>query len=175
MVFDSRHGEDRLDGKGHHHAGLDREQAGRFQQADREVEILGVDRVGEGGEQVLAVGGHPRAPLDLLRPPQPFATTNAVLRVVADVTVAQRVGLFVFDETFLGVLADGLQEPVPGVETTEFRDHEGTVHQPSEQVEPGTASTGVPTQMASAASRVQPPANTARRASSRCWGSSSRS
>ena len=77
VVFHAGHGQDRLDGKGQHIAGLDREQAGRFQQADREVEIVGVDRVGERGEDVLAVGGHAGAPLDLLRPPQSFAATKA--------------------------------------------------------------------------------------------------
>ncbi len=79
---------------------------------------MGVDRVGERGEDVLVVGGHAGAPLDLLRPPQSFVAAQGVVGVVAGVTVAQRVGLVVFDEAFLAVFADGLQQPVPGVETT---------------------------------------------------------
>ena len=136
---------------------------------------MGVDRVGERGEEVLAVGGHAGAPLDLLRPPQSFVATEGVVGVVAGVTVAQRVGLVVFDEAFLAVLADGLQQPIPGVETAAFGDDQRPVHEVGQQPEHRTPSIGPPAQTASAASRVQPPANTASRARSRCWDSSSRS
>ena len=82
---------------------------------------MGVDRVGERGEDVLAVGGHAGAPHDLLRSPQSFVAAEGVVGVVAGVTVAQRVGLAVFDEAFLAVFADGLQQPVPGVDDRRVR------------------------------------------------------
>ena len=139
MLLHTGQGQDRLDRKGQRVAGLAGNHAGRFQQSDREVEIVGVDRVGERGEDVLRVGGHTSTPRELLRRPQSFVAAEGVLGVVAGVAVAERVGLDVFHEAFLAVLADRFQQPIPGVDTTAFGDHQRTGHQVGEQPQHGTS------------------------------------
>ena len=48
-------------------------------------------------------------------------------------TLAQRVGLAVLDEAFLAVLANGLEEPVAGVETAALGDHQRSSHEIGQQ------------------------------------------
>ena len=94
-----------------------------------EVKIVGVDRIGERREEVLAVGVIREPHWICSGPHSRFGAALGELGVVAGVSVAQRLRLFVFGQAFLAVLADGLQQPVPGVETTTVGDDQRPGHE----------------------------------------------
>ena len=90
---------------------------------------MGVDRVGERGDDVLGVGAQPGARVELVRTPQTFGGMQGEVGVIARVPVAQHVDPAVLDEPFLAVLADRLQQPVAGIQTTSVSDHERSGHE----------------------------------------------
>jgi hypothetical protein len=150
---------------------LARREAG--QDRKRGVNIAGVDRPGPGSEQVVLLSTEPHRPKHLIAPivvPDLLEEVGVVVGVPGTPPL-ELAGLV---EAFLAVLADRFQQPVAGLEAVFGGHHQRPRHQAGKQLEHCVSgSMPSPPQTVSAASRVQPPANTASRASSRCSGSAS--
>ena len=138
------------------------------EQAQRDINVVGVDRVVHRGEQVLVLGEQSPAGFHLVRTSHVRGEHGGELGVVLGVPGPQHLGLLVFGEAFLAVLADRLQQPIPGLGTIPVGDNQRCARRaPRGARTPASASIGSPAHTFSAASRVQPPANTARRAKRR--------
>ena len=154
---------------------LARREAG--QDRERGVDVAGVDRPGPGREQVVLFRAEPDSPEHLgSRVVGMFSDRWRKLRVVVGVAGTPPLGLAGLVEAFLAVLADRLQQPVAGLGSVVLGDHQRPRHQAGQQLEHRVRDRYRPRRRpSSAASRVQPPANTASRPSSRCSGSASSS
>jgi hypothetical protein len=81
--------------------------------AQADIGVVGVDRPVHCRHKVLGVGGDPPGPFQLSGTEDVLAEGFGQLRVVLAVAGPQRLALFRF-EAVLAVLADCLQQPIPG-------------------------------------------------------------
>ena len=94
-----------------------KKESGRLQRSRMaRLDVFGVERERHRREQVVVVAGEAVAPLDLSRPVAVTPHNPGELGVVVTVTGPQPVGVAGLGEVFFAVLADRLQQPIPGVE-----------------------------------------------------------
>ena len=153
----------------------------RARSDDRTHEPCGTNRVvgspptSHRGANVLQLRFDLQEPAQLVRAAQPFGGRLREVDVEVGVAVAQLGALGIVDP-FFRVLADRFQEPVA---TLPRRASSATTSERATNAESksstSTSSIPAPEHTASAASRLQPPANTDKRASTRCSSAASRS
>jgi hypothetical protein len=134
MVGRARERQDRVGVEDHGIVDLQAGQGELAQEPQGALDISGDERERHRREQVVVLAGEASAPLDLSRPVALRPRDAGKVGVVIAVTASESVGLFVLGKTFLAVLADGLQQPVAGIETGVVRDDEGPRHQIGEQL-----------------------------------------
>ena len=105
------------------------------EEAEGEVDVGSVDRLRHRQVEILGLGLEPLACSELAGTTDFLGQSLVQVGVVLGVAIAQRLGLCVFGEALLGVLADGFQQPVSRVRAIVFGDHETALHEFGQQPE----------------------------------------